>query len=325
MLALNPGDHEEVKLTIEGLISKIQTIAVKPGGLQTKTLTPYLFMLPGMFFFLTFMIYPLIRAFQISLYDWKIMPGQESPFLGLANYARAFQDPIFWIALRNTVLYTAVTVPGQMVLALIVAVLLDRVERGRVFFRTIYYLPVITSWVIVSLLFKYLFNTDAGLINYLMKDVLRLISENIPWLQNPGTALIAIMSLGIWKGIGWSMVIFLAALQTIPVEFYEAAAIDGAGGWQRFWRITLPLMRPTLIFVLVMLVIGGLNVFIPVYLMTGGAPMHRTETVLTYLYHQAFDFLDFGYGAALSYILALVIFVISFLQIRFLRRPVELY
>ena len=312
-------------MTIEGLISKIQTIAVKPGGLQTKTLTPYLFMLPGMFFFLTFMIYPLIRAFQISLYDWKIMPGQESPFLGLANYARAFQDPIFWIALRNTVLYTAVTVPGQMVLALIVAVLLDRVERGRVFFRTIYYLPVITSWVIVSLLFKYLFNTDAGLINYLMKDVLRLISENIPWLQNPGTALIAIMSLGIWKGIGWSMVIFLAALQTIPVEFYEAAAIDGAGGWQRFWRITLPLMRPTLIFVLVMLVIGGLNVFIPVYLMTGGAPMHRTETVLTYLYHQAFDFLDFGYGAALSYILALVIFVISFLQIRFLRRPVELY
>ncbi len=283
----------------------------------------YLFMLPGLIFFLTFQIYPLIKAFQISLYRWEIMPGRASQFLGLANYLRAFQDPIFWLAMRNTALYTLVTVPGQMVLAMVVALALNRLVWGRVLFRTVYYLPVITSWVVVSLLFKFLFNSQAGLINFVLKDLLHLTSNYIPWLQNPGTALIAIMTLGIWKGIGWSMVIFLAALQGIPVELHEAAAIDGASRWQRFWHVTLPLMRPTLVFVLVMLTIGGFNVFIPVYLITGGEPMHRTETILTYMYNEAFNFLDFGYGAALSYLLAAIIFVLSFLQIRFLRRPVE--
>jgi multiple sugar transport system permease protein len=293
--------------------------------LQTRQVkTAYLFMLPGMAFFLTFQIYPLVKAFQISLYQWAIMPGRASQFLGLANYVRAFGDSIFWTAMRNTVLYTAVTVPGQIVLAMLVALALHQIVWGRVPFRTVYYVPVITSWVVVSLLFKFLFNSQAGLINYLLNDVLHLTRGYIPWLQNPGTAMVAIMTLGIWKGIGWSMVIFLAALQGIPLELHEAAAIDGANRWQRFWHVTLPLMRPTLVFVLVMLVIGGFNVFIPVYLMTGGAPMHRTETILTYMYNEAFNFLDFGYGAALSYLLAAIIFIISFLQIKFLRRPVEL-
>ncbi|MGQ9600514.1 MAG: carbohydrate ABC transporter permease [Anaerolineae bacterium] len=292
---------------------------------RRETKTACLFMLPGMLLFATFTIYPLIKGFQMSLYQWSIMPGRPSQFLGLANYTRAFEDPIFWIALRNTVLYTVVTVPGQMVPAMLVALLLNNIKRGRVFFRTIYYLPVITSWVIVSLLFKYLFQSPAGLVNHLLTNVLHLIAEPIPWLRNPATAQVPIMSLGSWKGIGWSMVIFLAALQSIPGEFYEAAAIDGAGRWQRFRHITLPLMRPTLVFVLVMLVIGGFNVFISVYLITAGGPMKQTEVLQTYMYHQAFDFLDFGYGAALSYMLAALILVLSFIQIRFLRRPAELY
>ncbi len=292
---------------------------------RRETTTAYLFMLPGLLFFATFMIYPLIKAFQISLYHWSIMPGRPSEFVALANYMRAFEDPTFWVALRNTVLYTVVTVPGQMILAILVALLLNHVRCGRVFFRTVYYLPVITSWVIVSLLFKHLFQSPGGLINYLLSDVLHLIATPIPWLRNASTAMVPIMGLGIWKGIGWSMVIFLAALQTIPVELYEAAAIDGASRWQSFWRLTLPLIRPTVVFVLVMLVIGGFNVFISVYLITAGGPMKQTEVILSYMYHQAFDFLDFGYGAALSYMLAALILVLSFLQIRFLRRPVELY
>jgi multiple sugar transport system permease protein len=282
-------------------------------------------MLPGLLFYATFMVYPLLKAFQISLYRWSIMPGRPSEFLGLGNYLQAFGDPVFWTALRNTILYTAVTVPGQMVLAMVVALLLNHVGRGRIFFRTVYYLPVITSWVIVSLLFKYLFQSPGGLINYLLVDVLHLMADPIPWLRSASTAMIPIMGLGIWKGIGWSMVIFLAALQTIPSELYEAAAIDGAGRWQRFWGITLPLMRPIVVFVLVMLVIGGFNVFISVYLITGGGPMKQTEVILSYMYHQAFDFLDFGYGAALSYMLAALILVLSVLQIRFLRQPVEIY
>lgn len=281
-------------------------------------------MLPAMLFFLTFQIYPLLKAFQISLYRWEILPGKTSEFLGAANYLRAFDDPIFWTALRNTVLYTIVTVPAQMILAMMVALALNRLTRGKVFFRTLYYLPVITSWVAVSLLFKFLFSNQGGLVNYLLKDLLGIVPNYIAWLQNPGTALVAIMALGIWKGVGWSMVIFLAALQGIPFELQEAAAIDGAGRWQRFWKITLPLMRPTLVFVLVLLVIGGFNVFISVYLMTGGGPIHRTETILTYMYNEAFNFLDLGYGAALSYLLAALIFTLSVLQIRFLRRPLEL-
>ncbi len=286
--------------------------------------TPYLFLLPGLLFFAVFLIYPLVEAFRISLYDWKIMPGVVSPFVGLGNYVRAFHDDTFWIALRNTVLYTAVTVPAQMVLAMIVAVWLDALPRGRVVYRTLYYIPVITSWVVVSLLFRYLFDSsEAGLVNYVLMHILHVIAQPIPWMQEAGPALIVIMLLGIWKGIGWSMIIFVAALQAIPIELHEAASIDGANAWQRFVRITLPLMRPTVVFVLVMLVIGGFNVFLSIYLITGGGPLHRTESVLTYMYNEAFNFLEFGYASAISYILAIIIFVISFLQIKFLRNTVE--
>jgi len=290
---------------------------------RRETRIAYIFMLPGLLFFATFMMYPLLKSFQMSLYRWSIMPGRPSQFIGTENYARAFADPIFWVALRNTVLYTLVTVPGQIAVAMVVALLLNHIAHGRVFFRTIYYLPVITSWVIVSLLFKYLFQSPGGLVNYLLVDVFHLLGEPVAWLRNAGTAMVPIMGLGIWKGTGWSMVIFLAALQTIPLDVYEAAAIDGAGRWRCFWNITLPLMRPTVIFVLVMLVIGGFNVFISVYLITGGGPMRQTEVILSYMYRQAFDFLEFGYGAALSYMLAMLILVLSVLQIRFLRRPVE--
>lgn len=261
----------------------------------------------------------------MSLYEWSIFPGKESIYLGLDNYTRAFNDPITRIAFRNTVLYMAITVPGQMILAMIAAILLNNITRGRVFFRTLYYLPVITSWVIVSLLFKYLFQWPNGLINNLLVDRFHLIAEPVQWLFQPSTALIAIIALGTWKGIGWSMVIYLAALQTIPIELYEVAAIDGADAWKRFWGITLPLLRPTVVFTLVMLVIGGFNVFISVVLMTGGGPLHKTEVLLTYMYNQAFDFLDFGYGSALSYLLAGLILFLSVMQLKLLRRPQELH
>ncbi len=295
-----------------------------PPRRRRRNLAPYLFILPGLLFFLVLWLYPLVEAFRMSLYNWKIMPGAVSEFVGLANYQRAFQDEIFWIALKNTVLYTVVTVPGQMILAMGVALLLDAIPRGRVLFRVLYYIPVITSWVVVSLLFRYLFeSSEAGFINYVLMDILHVISEPIQWMREPETALIAVMTLGIWKGIGWSMVIFLAALQGIPAELHEAASIDGANSLQRLFHITLPSIRPTLGFVTVMLMIGGLNVFISVYLMTGGGPVHRTETVLTYMYNQAFNFLEFGYGSALAYILAFIVLIVSIVQLKFFQRPQE--
>lgn len=284
-----------------------------------------IFLLPGILLFFIFNVYPLVKAFQISFYQWSIMPGKPSEFIGLANYTRAMDDPVVALAFKNTILYTLITVPGQIILAMLAALLLNSLGRGKIFFRTIYYLPVITSWVIVSLLFRYMFQSPNGFINYLLVDVFRFVEKPIGWLQSASTAMIPVWSLGIWKGIGWSMVIFLAALQTIPAELYEAAAIDGAGGGNKFLHITLPLIRPTLIFTLVMLMIGGLNVFLPVALVTNGGPLQKTEVILTYMYHQAFDFLEFGYGSALSFLMAVFIVTLSFLQIRFFRRPEEVH
>ena len=281
----------------------------------------FAFLLPGLLLYLIFNVYPLVMALQMSFYEWNIMPGQVSDFIGLQNYTRAWNDQVARIALSNTLLYTAITVPGQMVLALAAALMLNAIGRGKVFFRTLYYLPVITSWVIVSLLFKYLFQSPNGLVNHVLVNILQLVPAPIPWLREATTAMVPIWSLGIWKGIGWSMVIFLAALQTIPLDLYEQASIDGANTWQRLRHITLPLLRPTLVFVLVMLMIGGFNVFISVLLITDGGPLQRTEVALSYMFHQAFDFLDFGYAAALSFILALIIVTASLLQIKFLRQP----
>ena len=228
---------------------------------------------------------------------------------------------MFWIALRNTTLYALVTVPAQIVLGLLVALGLQQVTRLRTLLRTFYYLPVVTSWVVVSLIFKFIFAGDAGLANVVLRDRLGVIPEYVSWLTEPATALLVIMVLGSWKGIGWTMVIFLAGLEGVPRELLEAAAIDGAGRWRRFRHITLPLLRPATLFVLVMLLIGGFNVFISVYLLTGGKPLHETEVLLTYMYQQAFDFLEFSYGAAVSWLLAAIVFSFSLVQLRVLRRP----
>lgn len=283
-------------------------------------LTPYLFLAPGFLLFALVMLYPIARAFQMSLYQWNILPGAESLFVGLENYGRALGDPVFWRGLVNSGFYMAVTVPAQIVLGLAVAVLLDARMPARALYRVLFYLPVITSWVVVSLLFKYLFNSDKGLVNWLLNDGLSVTSENVPWLQERWTALTVIAILGIWKGIGWSMIIFLAALQTVPRELHEAAAIDGAGAWRRFRDVSLPAIRATLLFVLVMLVIGGFNVFISVYLITGGGPAEETEVLLTYMYRQAFSFLDFGYGSAIAFMLTGIVFALSLGQIRLFRR-----
>jgi multiple sugar transport system permease protein len=281
----------------------------------------FIFILPGLLLYLIFVIYPILKTFQMSLYEWNIMPGQPSKWVGIDNYARAFKDPVVRISLRNTFMYVLVTVPGQMILALIAALLMRSITRGRTFFRTIYYLPVISSLVVVSLLFNYLFQSPKGIINHILVNVLHLIAKPIPWFSGASTAFIPIEALGIWKGVGWGMVIFLAALQSIPRELYEAASIDGANAWQRLIKITLPLIRPTIVFMSVMLMIGGFNVFTPVLLITRGGPVNQTQVVLMYMFQQAFDFLDFGYGAAIAFILAAMIIVLSFIQIRFFRKP----
>jgi multiple sugar transport system permease protein len=266
----------------------------------------------------------MIYSFRISFFDWRIVKPEQSEWLGLGNYTRAIADPIFRRAFLNTLAYAVVTVPGQMVIGLIVALLLNQDIRGRAFFRVMYYLPVITSWVIVSLLFEYMFSGQAGLINYLLRDVFHLIDENILWLADPILAFVPIHLLGIWKGVGWTAVITLAGLQAIPQHLYEAAEVDGANPINRFFSITLPLLRATLVYELVVLTIGALNAYISNLLITdGGNPMDQTHFILTLMYEATFTKLDFGYGSAISYLATIVVFIVSVVQIRLLRRQVE--
>ncbi|MGD9092442.1 MAG: sugar ABC transporter permease [Anaerolineales bacterium] len=286
--------------------------------------TVLLFILPGFLLFFTFVIGPMVYSFRVSLFDWNIVKPGKSEWIGLENYAKALGDPIFRRAVLNTLVYTIVTVPGQIIIGLLVAVLLNQDIRGRSFFRVVYYLPVITSWVIVSLLFEYMFSGQAGLVNYVLRDVLHVIPKNILWLADPVLAFVPIHLLGIWKGVGWSAIIILAGLQAIPVHLYEAAEVDGAGANDRFFSITIPLLRPTLVFLLVVLTIGGLNAYISNLLITnGGDPLDLTHFILTLMYEATFTKLDFGYGSAISYLLTAFVFVISVVQIRLLRHRVE--
>lgn len=277
-----------------------------------------------MLLFLTFILGPMVYSFRISFFDWNIVHPEQSVFEGLSNYTDALGDPIFRRAVVNTLAYALVTVPGQIVLGLAVALLLDQKIRGRGFFRLAYYLPVITSWVIVTLLFEYMFVGQAGLVNFILRDILHLIRENIRWLADPILAMVPIHLLGIWKGVGWTAVIVLAGLQSIPDHLHEAAEVDGAGVVARFRLITWPLLRPTIVFLNVALTIGALNAYPSFLLMTnGGDPLDLTHSILTLMYEATFTRLDFGYGSAVSYLLTGFVFVFSIIQIRLLRERAE--
>ena len=296
----------------------------RPRRPSRRLLTIYGLLLPGMALYAVWALYPLVSSFLLSFTDWSLT---EPPTLvGLDNYTRALGDPLFWRSLASTVGYAAVTVAGQLVLGLGAALLLHERIPGRAVFRLLFYLPVITSWVIVSLVFLYLYNGQAGALNWLLRDVFHVIGKNVAWLAEPSTALWAIAVLGIWKGVGWTMIIFLAALQSVSQELYEAASMDGAGRLSRFRFVTLPSIRPTSTFLLVVLTIGGFNAFISIFVMSSaatgviGGPLNSTDVVLTYLWKQAFTEIDLGYGAALSFILAAVIAAISVVEFRLLRR-----
>ncbi|OAA31575.1 hypothetical protein AT15_05740 [Kosmotoga arenicorallina S304] len=280
----------------------------------------FLFVLPGLLSYLIWTIYPIIKSFLMSLYKWNINPRIPNKFVGLSNYMKLFQDDKFYTALINTLKYVIVTVPGQMVLGLLIAVLLTRGLKGQTFFRLLYYLPVITSWVVVSVLFQYLFATRGGLVNFILKDFLHLIGKDIRWLAQENTAMIPIYVLGIWKGVGWSMLIFLAGLQGIPKQLYEAARIDGANGWMLLRKITIPMLRPVIAFQTVMLTIGGFNVFLSVYVITGGGPRNSTQVLSSYMFKEAFEYFHFGYGATIAVIFFLIVFTIAQIQRKLFKR-----
>lgn len=304
-------------------ISRAPRTSPFQGG-KLKRLEALPFLLPAFLFFAVFILWPLFQGLRMSFYNWNIFPGVEQEFVGLANFHRVLIDPTIRIALRNTLLYVIVSVPGQMLFGMLVALALNTKITGTTVWRAIYYIPVLSSWVVVSFVFKYLFNGGPSPINYIFHDVLHILPRYVDWLQDPWTAQVPIMLLGIWKGIGWTMMMFLAGLQIIPKELYEAAAIDGANSYQNFRNVTIPLLRPVLLFVMVMLTIGSFGVGLHVLLLTKGGPMDQTQVMFLYMYDQGFKYFEFGYGSAIAVLLALLMFIISLFQTKFFKGKIEM-
>lgn len=278
-----------------------------------------LLLLPASLGLLIFAAFPIAQAFQISFYDAPLL-GEQREFVALDNYSAALQDPEFQRALLNTVLYTIAVVILQVVLALLLATLINHAFPGVGVFRSAYFLPVITSLVVVSTVWKIMYHTDNGLINSILRTA-GLSAQ--PWLTSPDLALFSIVIIGVWKEVGFSMLVLLGGLQAIPGDIYESCSIDGSNSWSTFWRITLPLLRRALLFVIVLSTINAFKVFIPIYVITNGGPSDSTLTLVYYIWQNAFSYFKLGYASALSFLLLGLVLILTAAQFRLLRSNVE--
>jgi putative chitobiose transport system permease protein len=280
-----------------------------------KASVPYLFLLPAAIVLTIFMFVPLLLALLISFTHFNAISAPV--WAGAANYLRLAHDPLFYKALLNSFLYLVGVVPALVILPLLLAVLVNRSLPGISFFRAAYYLPVVVSMVVAGLMWKWLF-AENGLFNYAAIQCLPwLFHAPVPWLARPETALAAVMAVTVWKGLGYYMVIYLAGLQTLPTDIYESSALDGASAWQQTWRLTVPLMAPSIAFVSIISAISALKVFTEIYVMTHGGPLDSSTTVVYYLYRQAFENLDMGYANAIGMVLFVIILAFSLLNLRF--------
>jgi len=285
---------------------------------RQRDFIPYLFIAPNLVLFAVFVLGPVIFSFGMSFTNWD---GLGSPtFTGLRNYARLFEDDLFRTAVRNTFLYSIGTVLPMLVISLGLALMLDSKLKGRAFYRVMVYLPVVISWVAGALIWRLMFLHPDGIINSWLRT---FGLEPQLWTSDPILAMPAIMWMSLWKGLGFYTVIYLAGLQTIPSSIYEAGMIDGADRKQLFWSITLPLLKPTTLFALIIGIINSFEVFVPVYLMTNGGPGYSSMVMVMAIYRAAFQQYQMGYASAMAVVLFLLIFAISFLQFKFLGREVE--
>jgi len=281
-------------------------------------LAGYLFVAPAMVIFFVFTLLPVAIALYLSFTNYDVFTKMD--WIGAANYEDVFQDELFWRALWNTSTYTVWSIPLSMAIGLGAALLLNQKLRGLGLYRTIYYVPVVTSMVAVAMIWLQLFDPLYGVIS----NALEAIGiKGIDWLGDPNLAMPSIIAVSVWKVIGWNMLIYLAGLQGIPDYLKEAAAIDGANRWQTFWKITLPLLQPPTFFIFVTFLIGAFQVFDVVYVMTGGGPANATTTLVHQIYNAAFKALDMGYAAAMSFVLFGIILVVSLFSMRATRGEVS--
>jgi multiple sugar transport system permease protein len=286
--------------------------------------TAYLFNAPGLILFATFIVYAVVVSLWLSFHTWNLLEP-DKPYVGLQNYNEVLHDRAFWAAVGHTVYFTLGSIIPAMAIGLGLALLLNTQMRALGLFRAAFYLPAITPLVIAALIWKWVYNADYGLANYYLLR-LHLISQPVQWLSDKHLAMPAVIVMGIWISVGFNMVVYLAGLQAIPAEFYEAAEVDGANAWQRFRRITFPLVAPTTFFLLIVQTIWGMQAFDQIFVMTSGGPPGpggATTTVVYYLWQQGFRFFRMGYASALAYTMFVLLFVISLIQFRWYAKRVE--
>ncbi len=285
--------------------------------LRTHPFAPYLWVLPAALIYFVFKLLPMIVGIYLALLRWDGI--EPAKFIGLRNFQRMFEDEVIGLALLNNVKYALGTVIGKTVLALFLALLLNQSFRARGFYRTALFTPVVMSFVVVGILWTWLYNAQFGLVNNLL-HALRLDALILDWLGDTRIALWALVVVDIWKWYGFHMVIFLAGLQTIPNELYEAARIDGASRLNQLIHITLPLLQPVMLVNVTMALMGAFNVFDIPYVMTEGGPANSTIVMALHIYLRGFKFYRFGYAAAMSYVLLLLVTILAAIQIKLMSR-----
>ena len=288
--------------------------------MQQKTLQRSLwvgfFLFPSLAGLLVFLIVPMVASLALTFYEWDPLLPTHFNFLGLENYTTLIKDANFWASLQHTLLFIVGYIPLVLLTGLGVALLMNQKLVGRSFFRGAFFMPVISAWVAVALMWTWIFNPKFGIINYLL-GLLHITGP--AWLYDPNWAMPAIILTSVWKDTGFIMVLFLSGLQAIPQDYYEAASLDGAGGWNKLRFITLPLLSPTIFFTLIISLINSFQVFDQVWIMTQGGPAGATTVLVEQIINNSFRYGRMGYAATLSWVLFLIIFLVTIFQTRMQR------
>jgi ABC-type sugar transport system permease subunit len=283
--------------------------------MKNKKLVPYLLVSPYIIHFLVFVAFPVTFSIVLTFHKWNIISPME--YVGLSNFIRLFNDALFFKSIWNTIIFLLIHIPLQIIIALFLAEILNQNIRFRGFFRAAFFLPVIVSGVVVTMLWQQLFGFDTGLLNRILTA---LGFGKVGWLVNPDLAMPSIAVMATWKNVGLYIVLFLVGLQTVPRHYYEAADLEGATHWQKFFHITIPAINPTIFMVLILSTIGGFSLFIEPYIMTGGGPLNSTLSAVLYIYKQGFFYYHMGYSATLGFFFAMLILLVVMIQKKFVEK-----
>ncbi|HUX87191.1 MAG TPA: sugar ABC transporter permease [Chloroflexota bacterium] len=307
-----------VRLHDRSSVSPVGNTAARRSRAIRRHLTGWLFIGPAVIVYVAFVVYPLFYSILLSFYQWAGFQPRWGPFVGLQNYGLLARDPIFWKALTNNILFVVLRTPFEVGIALLLALLLNERFPGRLAFRTLIFVPVVLSLIVVGVVFGRIFEPTAGVLNTFLR-LIGLGSLALPWLGDAGLALPAVTAVSIWKNVGFSMVILLAGLQSTPPDVLDAARVDGAGAVRTALNVTIPILRPVIAITVALSVISSLKVFDLVYIMTSGGPLYSTEVLTTYLYRVTFVYNQVGVGSSVAVVLMLLILGISMVQLRVMR------